>query len=102
MSTIRNVRNVVLLLVIACTTNQRTVAQEPASVHPDVITVNYYSDTLLQRLMVQTEQVYAAGLDTMPQILFWRRIMNMTPDSGLVTLATDRTVFCSMLTSKWD
>jgi hypothetical protein len=97
-----NSRFILLFLIITFISNERSLAQEPSSVRPDVITVNIYSDTLLQRLMVQTNQVYEAGLDTLPQILFWRRIMNMTPDSGLVTLAKDRTVYCSMLSLKWD
>src|SRR5574337_481550 len=75
--------------------------QEVAAVHPDVISVNPINDSVM-RLMVQTDQVYEAGLDTMPEVNFWRRIMHLTPDSGLVSFADDRRVFCCLSTSAWD
>lgn len=76
-------------------------AQEPSLMHPDVIRVNPVNDTVL-RLMVQTDQIYREGLDTLPQMIFWRRIMNLTPDSGLVSLASNRHVFCSLSSDSWD
>lgn len=76
-------------------------AQEAVPVHPDVIRVAPWNDTALH-YMVQTTQIYSAGLDTLPQINFWRRVMNMTPDSGLVSLQYTRRIFCSMCTADWD
>jgi hypothetical protein len=76
-------------------------AQVVANVHPDVIRVTAFNDTALHN-MVNTNQIYEAGLETRPEILFWRRIMTMTPDSGLVSLANDRTVFACFASSTWD
>ncbi len=76
-------------------------AQVVANVRPDIISVTPYNDTALINI-VNTNQIYEAGLDQLPQILFWRRIMTMTPDSGLVSLASDRTIFSCQLTTNWD
>jgi hypothetical protein len=76
-------------------------AQVAANVHPDVIRVTAFNDTALHN-MVNTNQIYEAGLDQLPQIHFWRRIMTMTPDSGLVSLASDRTVYACFCTATWD
>lgn len=76
-------------------------AQVAANVHPDVIRVAAFNDTALHN-MVNTNQIYEAGLHELPQIQFWRRIMTMTPDSGLVSLASDRTVYACFASSSWD
>jgi hypothetical protein len=76
-------------------------AQVTSSVHPDVIRVNIMNDTL-RMLMVDTRQIYSEGVDTLPQMKFWRRIMNMSPDSGLLSQANTRRVFCSMSGAIWD
>ena len=76
-------------------------AQVAANVHPDVIRVTAYNDTALHN-MVNTNQIYEAGLDKLPQIHFWRRIMTMTPDSGLVSLASDRTIYACFASATWD
>lgn len=77
------------------------IAQEPVRTHPDVIRVSPINDTAV-RLMVKTNQIYSAGLDTLPQMIFWRRIMNLSPDSGLVSQANNRRVFCSLSSGEWD
>lgn len=76
-------------------------SQVAANIHPDVIRVCAYNDTALHN-MVNTNQIYEAGLDQLPQIHFWRRIMTMTPDSGLVSLAKDRTIYACVASSEWD
>ncbi len=76
-------------------------AQEPALLHPDVIRITAFNDTVL-RNMVNTKQIYDLGLDKLPQIIFWRKIMNLSPDSGIVSLAANRTIYCTKLTTSWD
>lgn len=76
-------------------------AQEPVRSHPDVIRVMPVNDTAI-RLMVSTSQIYSAGLDTLPQMVFWRRIMNLTPDSGIVSQASNRRIFCSFAATDWE
>jgi hypothetical protein len=84
----------VFLAAICC-------AQETAPVHPDVIRVNPVNDTVM-RYMVQTDQIYSEGLDTLPQMKFWRKVMTMSPDSGLLSLAANRHVFCAMAVKDWN
>jgi len=76
-------------------------AQVPVNWQSDVIRVAAFNDTALHN-MVNTNQIYEAGLDTVPQVLFWRRIMNMTPDSGLLSLACNRHIFGCFATASWD
>jgi hypothetical protein len=76
-------------------------AQEVSRLRPDVIRVSVFNDTIL-RLMVNTNQVYEQGLDTLPQVKFWRIVMNLTPDTGLVSLAFDRRIFCALAATDWD
>lgn len=52
--------------------------------------------------VVRTDQIYTEGLDTMPQIVFWRRIMSMSPDSGLLSMMGTRTIFASWSTDSWN
>ncbi len=87
-------------LAIFCLTGNPIAAQETGIVRPDVIRVSAMSDTVF-RYMVNTNQVYEAGLDTLPQIIFWRKVMNLAPDSGLVSLASNRTIYCCMSDACW-
>ncbi|HEU4718114.1 MAG TPA: transglycosylase SLT domain-containing protein, partial [Bacteroidia bacterium] len=76
-------------------------AQEAACVSPDVIRVMRVSDSIAH-YMVQTTQIYDAGLDTLPQMKFWRKIMNMSPDSGFVSNGLDRTIYAVQPSSWWE
>ena len=49
---------------------------------------------------VQNEQLFFESWDTLAQPKFWRRIMSMSPDSGLVNVASTREVLFQ--TSYWD
>ncbi len=49
---------------------------------------------------VQNEQLFFESWDTLAQPIFWRRIMSMSPDSGLVNVASTREVLFQ--TSHWD
>ena len=52
--------------------------------------------------VVKTDQIYEEGLDTMPQIVFWRRIMTLSPDSGLLSLYGQRTIYATYSVAEWD
>lgn len=60
-----------------------------------------YSDSAVC-YVVKTEQIYQEGLDTVPQIVFWRKIMTLTPDSGLLSLYGERTIFATYSVAEWD
>jgi len=88
-------------VILICSLQISLSAQEMTLVRPDVIRVNVMNDTIF-RYMVNTNQIYECGLDTLPQMKFWRKIMRMSPDTGLVSLAMDRRIFCSMTSVAWD
>lgn len=75
-------------------------SQETVVLHPDVIRVASPADSLL-RYMVQTEAIYSEGLDTLPQTNFWEKVMTLSPDSGLVSLACNRNIYCCMAVADW-
>ncbi len=52
--------------------------------------------------VVKTNQIYEEGLDTMPQIVFWRKVMTMTPDSGVLSMYGARTIYGTMAVANWD
>lgn len=52
--------------------------------------------------VVKTNQIYEEGLDTMPQIIFWRMVMSMSPDSGIISQMGERRIFATWKTSEWD
>lgn len=52
--------------------------------------------------VVKTNQIYEEGLDTMPQIRFWRKVMTLSPDSGVLSLYGKRTVYGTMSVAAWD
>lgn len=52
--------------------------------------------------VVKTDQIYEEGLDTMPQIVFWRKIMTMSPDSGVVSRMGERTIYATWSTAEWE
>lgn len=52
--------------------------------------------------VVKTNQIYEEGLDTMPQIIFWRRVMTMSPDSGLLSMYGTRITYGTMPVASWD
>src|SRR5687768_9123882 len=52
--------------------------------------------------VVKTNQIYEEGLDTMPQIIFWRRVMTMSPDSGILSLYGKRTIYGTYAVAEWD
>lgn len=46
--------------------------------------------------------LYALRMDTLPQVKFWRSVMNMSQDSALVNLAVTRLVFEKICLADWD
>lgn len=52
--------------------------------------------------VVKTNQIYEEGMDTMPQIIFWRKVMTMTPDSGVLSMYGKRTIYGTMSVANWE
>jgi hypothetical protein len=75
-------------------------AQEPIKFNDDIVRAPGLRDTTW-RYMVLTDQIHLHGLDTLPQTQFWRKIINLSPDSGLLNLGYDRTVYGTYSNKAW-
>lgn len=47
------------------------------------------------------EEIRKLGLDQLPHVVFWRKIMNLDKDSCLVNVHQDRTIFCTYHAKSW-
>lgn len=50
---------------------------------------------------IGAEEIYELGLDQLPQVIFWRKIMNLHKDSCLVNVHSSRTVLATMHAKTW-
>lgn len=50
----------------------------------------------------QVSEIRQLGLDTLNRVNFWRSVMRLSPDTGLLSLATDRRIFCKHAVSEWN
>ena len=46
--------------------------------------------------------LYVYKVDTLPQVKFWRKIMNLHQDSSLLCLATDRNIIKKLANKEWE
>ncbi len=89
-------------ILTLCLAFIRLSAQENVRyLHSDLLPVSHLNDSVLG-YVVKTHQIYAEGLDTLPQIVFWQRVMNLTPDSGIINMQGHRTIYSSWSTAEWD
>lgn len=52
--------------------------------------------------LVGTEAAYANHWDTLPQVRFWRRLIQLSPDSCLISRARDRKIISCIASSEWE
>ena len=55
-----------------------------------------------ERLYIHDKQIYTHGCDTFSQVRFWRKIMNMSSDSGLVSVANSRLTLTDWSSKDWE
>ncbi len=67
----------------------------------DVIGVCKRNDAT-SRNYVFDKQIYIYGCDTLPQVKFWRSVMNLTKDSALVNIAHNRQIVQQVHCGSWD
>ncbi len=67
----------------------------------DLLSISHVKDSAVA-YVVKTDQIYSAGMDTLPQIVFWRQVMNLSPDSGIISRQGDRTIYAKWSTAAWD
>jgi hypothetical protein len=67
----------------------------------DVITVPNFKTQEKMDFVFNT-QVYQLGCDTMPNVKFWRSIMNLHKDSALFNTPTDRNILSKTHVNQWE
>ncbi|MBX3162974.1 MAG: hypothetical protein KF900_00720 [Bacteroidetes bacterium] len=51
---------------------------------------------------IYDQSLYAYGVDTLPQVKFWRRIMNLHEDTAIVNFISTRTFIQKLNAKEWD
>lgn len=51
---------------------------------------------------IQDHRLYIERWDTLAQIKFWRYIMKLTPDSGVLNIASSRKIIATYATKQWN
>lgn len=98
----RNYNSLKRLFLIVCLAPAALFAQQNRTVTEEVVKpVVGLRDTSWRQLS-QTTEIRSMGLDTIARIGFWRRIMTLSPDSGLLSLASNRTVYLAQSVEKWN
>ncbi|MFI5150628.1 MAG: transglycosylase SLT domain-containing protein [Bacteroidia bacterium] len=54
------------------------------------------------RYFIQDNRIYSYGLDTMSQVRFWRTIIKMSPDSGIMNLASNRLILKKLTVKEYN
>jgi hypothetical protein len=85
-----------LFMLLALT---RVSAQEPPT--SKVVEVVMRKDSMLQQVVSDPEMYYERW-DTLAQPRFWRRVMNLTPDSAVLNIAADRSILEIFPTERYD
>ena len=88
-----------LLLISAFFASACAVAQTTYEDH--LIEVKIANDTNLLRF-VKTPELFAEKWDTLAQPNFWRSIMNLSPDSCLLNVATTRQILEKTSVAQWE
>lgn len=90
-------RSTALLLFVA----GAATAQEPVKCDYGKIRLSGICDSA-SMCFVNTKQIVECGLDTMPEVKFWRRVITMPPDTGLLSVASTRQVLGKFAVNDWD
>jgi hypothetical protein len=85
----------ILILSMQCTAQQARVV---ASEFPQPVMALRDTNWRGQSQIAEIQQL---GLDTLNRVNFWRRVMRLSPDSALLSLASDRRVFCVYSVNAW-
>ena len=80
--------------------NPDTIKQVRIDHCKDVVSV--VKESNITKDYVHDRQIYALGCDTLAQIKFWQKIMKLTKDSCLVSIAPNRTVIATLDYAKWE
>jgi len=76
-------------------------AQQTASINWGIMRTPGVPDSS-SKYLVSTWQIYDAGLDTLPHMKYWRRVITLTPDSGVISVGSTRQIVCTVSCSDWE
>lgn len=90
------------LKLVALPPDSSAVASEPKyNLTSDIISVAH--TTTAQKInFVYNTQMYDLRVDTLPNVKFWRNIMNLHKDSALLNLPVNRQVFLKTNINQWN
>lgn len=54
------------------------------------------------RFYIQEKSIYDFGLDTLPNIIFWNKLIKLSPDSGYVNIASTRQILSTIPVKQYD
>ncbi len=95
--------SIIFTLKLLCSPPDSTIASTSASINlrEDVITVNSLK-TKEKMDFVFNKQVYDFRCDTLPNVIFWRKIMRLHKDSALLNRPENRHVLHTVSCKIWD
>jgi Transglycosylase SLT domain len=76
-------------------------AQPPAEKTYPLLFVSHKDDSI-KRAYIFDKQLYKYRMDTLPQIVFWRKIMNLSGDSCIINDSKSRQMFFTYHGKSWD
>ena len=59
-------------------------------------------DEVLKMKFINDAQLYSEGWQELPQAKFWQQIMNLRPDSAIVSIAANRKVLDKISVKDWN
>jgi Transglycosylase SLT domain len=98
----RFIKKIMLSAFVLAFAAGSAIAQQSRQTTESVVTtVTGLRDTTW-RMVSQTEDIRVMKLDTLSRVNFWRKIMNLSPDSGLLSAAATRKVYHSCAAAEWN
>ncbi len=94
-------KNIGIMIAIALSNISYSSAQNES--HPlckNVVGVCLPSDDIC-RDYVFDKQLYSNKVDTLPQVIFWRKIMNLDKDSAIINVYHNRKILGAVHNSEW-
>jgi hypothetical protein len=91
----------VLALFLATLTTNIAAQQSRPNTADIVTTVPGLRDTTW-RQFIQTAEIRSMGLDTLSRVHFWRRVMRLSPDSGVLSYSVTRQVYFACSAEYWN
>ena len=84
--------------ILFCFVGSLTLYAQPSVWHEELIEIEEDKEI---HTFIHGDQLYTQEWDKLPQPLFWKKIMHLTPDSVLINVASNRTILSKMSYKDW-